>query len=143
MPANVLEFKEKIIIKGRPWLIQEYDNLSTPGIVYYSLAPTTVGKDTVAAAEKNEVYAEAVTDELALDTNTNDKELSSKGILHSNTEYSFATEEGYFTYNPDNIQIKKHTDNEVVIVVPFGAEEITISTKEKGNIISERFKVIL
>ena len=48
LPENVLEFRDKIVIKGRAWLIQEYDAISTPGLVYYSLKPTTVSKEVAA-----------------------------------------------------------------------------------------------
>ena len=52
--AKALAINDIVVIKGRPWLIQEMDNISTDGLVYYSLRPTTIDKDI--SAEENYIY---------------------------------------------------------------------------------------
>lgn len=124
-------------------MIQEKDDISKPGIVYFSLAPTTVGKDTVEEAGDASIYAEAVTDKVAIDSNNNDKELSSQKVLHADTEYGFDTTQGYLKYSPSSIEILSHTATEVVLKVPFGIDEIYIETAPHGVVLKERYKVIL
>jgi hypothetical protein len=41
-----LEYRDKFLIKERAWSVEEYDNISTEGITYYTLAQTTISKDT-------------------------------------------------------------------------------------------------
>lgn len=45
-----LNYKDKIVINNRPWLIQEYDDVTHPGVTYYSLKPTTISKVTTTDA---------------------------------------------------------------------------------------------
>ena len=47
-PACYL-INDKIMIKNRAWQIQEEDNLSTPGISYFSLIGTTMSKEIINA----------------------------------------------------------------------------------------------
>ena len=42
LPENTIHFGDKIVIKNRPFLVQEIDNISVPGISYCSLQPTTI-----------------------------------------------------------------------------------------------------
>ena len=60
LPENVLNFRDKIVIKGRAWLIQEYDGISTPGLVYYSLKPTTISKEVAAENTDKEISGEDI-----------------------------------------------------------------------------------
>jgi hypothetical protein len=43
---NGLEYRDKFIIKNRAWSVEEYDNITTDGITYYTLAQTTISKNT-------------------------------------------------------------------------------------------------
>ena len=45
LPGNEFSCGDKLVIGGRPWLIQESDFISSPGITYYSVMPTTISKD--------------------------------------------------------------------------------------------------
>ena len=54
----------------------------------------------------------------------------------------FDTEDGYFAANR-SIEIIDLQQTKVLIKIPFGIENITISTKQQGNIIKEEYKVVI
>lgn len=40
-----LAYRDKFVIKDRAWSVEEYDNITTEGITYYTLAQTTITKN--------------------------------------------------------------------------------------------------
>lgn len=129
LPENILDFGDKVVIKGRAWLIQEYDAISTPGLVYYSLKPTTVSKEVVEENENKEVYVEKDTTQTIAENAT-----------IPNTEITLSTEGGYFKSNNNNIKILKHTSKEVIFSIPFGVEEVVVEVKQKGGIVQKTYR---
>lgn len=130
--AAQLDFKDKIIIKNRAWLIQEYDNISTEGITYYSIIPSTVSSSTVENQEVIEKPAEVKI--------PSDDINAQENIVYfpNNKVISIATENGYFKANVD-IEIITHTAEKVEFKVPFGITKFTLEYQQEGKKIVKTF----
>lgn len=146
LPENVLNFRDKIVIKNKAWLIQEYDAISTPGLVYYSLKPTTIskevleeniGKDTY--IEKYEKPAVNIIEEPIISYIQKDNNILT---ISPNISITLKTENGYFESNNKNLQIQKRTVDTVVFLIPFGISEVIVKIKEKGDIVTKTYRVI-
>lgn len=140
---KLLDFRDKIVIKGRAWLVQEYDAISTPGLIYYSLKPTTVSKEAIEENINKDIFVEkfeepniVVVEEPIQQTRSNFIQIS------ANMDIKLSTENGYFNSNNDNLNILKHTAKEVVFSIPFGVDEVVVEIKEKGNIVSKTYRVV-
>lgn len=143
LPENVLNFRDKIVIRGRAWLVQEYDAISTPGLVYYSLKPTTISKEVVAENTNVEVYVEKYEEPTPTIIET-PIELRSNGAIKisANKQIIVNTQDGYFTSNHNNIKMHKRTDDYVIFSIPFGIESVSIKIKEKGNVVEKTYQVV-
>ena len=145
LPENVLNFRDKIVIKDRAWLIQEYDAISTPGLVYYSLKPTTISKEVAAENEGKSIYVEkyenrkpeiVVEPSQTYDLRNNYIKVAANMPITVNTQY------GYFQSNNSNIKIQKRTSDTVIFSIPFGVEEVSIEVKEKGDLVTKTYRVV-
>ena len=130
LPNKILNFGDKIMIENRAWGIQEFDSISTKGITYYSLFPTTMSKDNIKLNENNKnSYIEKAdnnslyVNEIPMELVDNIKQIS------SGVPITIKTINGYFKSNNRNINIQKHTNNEVTFTIPYGVSELTIQTK--------------
>lgn len=130
--AAQLNFKDKIIIKNRAWLIQEYDNISTEGITYYSIIPSTISSSTVENQEVIEKPADVdiPSDDLSLEENI-------VYFPYNKTIY-ITTENGYFKVDAD-VKIIKHTADQVGFQVPFGITKFNLEYQKEGEKISKVF----
>lgn len=144
LPENVLDFRDKIVIRGRAWLVQEFDAISTPGLVYYSLKPTTVSKEVVEENTNKEVYIEKYEKVEATVTETPIEEMLDDSVVKigANIPIEIATQDGYFKSNNKNIKIEKRNMNVVVFSIPFGVTEVVIEVKEKGDIVEKTYRVV-
>lgn len=144
LPANILEFEDTVVIHGRPWLVQEYDSISEPGLVYYSLAPTTAPSTMPnrrgVVSDSYIIKKQSQTTDLILEP-VDDPGTDNK-LIAFNQDITVETEQGYFKYSDKGIKIKKHTATEVVFCLPFGVKEVTVETKRKGEVVEERFVVV-
>lgn len=145
LPENVLDFRDKIVIKGRAWLIQEYDAISTPGLVYYSLKPTTISKEVVAENAGKPIYVEKyeeVKPEIVVEPiqSYNLKDSSIK--ISANTLITLSTEEGYFKSSNKNIKVQKRTEDAVIFSIPYGIKEVIVEVQEKGDIVERTYRVV-
>lgn len=145
LPENVLDFRDKIVIKGRAWLIQEYDAISTPGLVYYSLKPTTISKEVAAENAEKPIYVEkyenrkpeiVVESSQTYDLRNNHIKVAANMPITVNTQY------GYFQSSNSNIKIQKRTSDMVIFSIPFGMEEVSIEVKEKGDLVTKTYRVV-
>lgn len=125
LPSKTLKFGDKIVIKNRPWLVQEYDDISNPGITYYSLTPTTVSKTD--------------REETSYIDNEHQKFESTEGIGH-NINLTVPTENAYFKYNNPNIKVISRSANEIVFCLPFGVDEVTVDTKQEGKVVTTTYR---
>ena len=144
LPENVLNFRDKIVIKGRAWLIQEYDAISTPGLVYYSLKPTTISKEVAAENTGKDIYIEKHEEPIINVVENPISLLSEANVLHisPNVPITLSTEDGYFKTTNKNLKIQKRTASIVVFSIPFGISEIAVEVKEKGDIVTKTYRVV-
>ena len=144
LPENVLNFRDKIVIKGRAWLIQEYDAISTPGLVYYSLKPTTISKEVAAENTGKDIYVEKH-EEPIINVVENPISLLSEDSVFNispNVPITLSTEDGYFKTTNKNLKIQKRTASIVVFSIPFGISEVAVEVKEKGDIVTKTYRVV-
>ena len=144
LPENVLNFRDKIVIKGRAWLIQEYDAISTPGLVYYSLKPTTISKEVAAENTGKDTYIEKHEEPIINVVENPISLLSEANVLHisPNVPITLSTEDGYFKTTNKNLKIQKRTASMVVFSIPFGISEVAVEVKEKGDIVTKTYRVV-
>ena len=100
------------------------DNISTDGLIYYSLRPTTVDKDI--SAEENYIYRPEL---------EKPQFESSEGHDQLITE---ATEQGYFWRSTEAIEIIQLSRNSVTFKIPFGLKSATFKVKQNGQIITKQ-----
>lgn len=122
VPENVLTFKDKIVIKNRAWLVQEYDNLSTPGISYCSLRATTVSTETAQIAEEEGIAVETAQVKTTNINLTPDID----NIIGHNINITLPTSNGFFTSNKE-IKVVSRTKNQIIFYIPFGIDEVEVS----------------
>lgn len=127
LPSNSLEFGDKIIIKNRAWLVQEFDNITTEGITYYSLRPTTISKN----VEENSIEKNADKN-VVIDENIKEIGENIYSVL-PNTPITITTYKGYFEYDNHSIEVLEHKSNLVKFLIPIGINEVIINIKEGGN----------
>lgn len=144
LPEHVLGFEDKIVIKGRPWLVQEYDAISTPGLVYYSLTPTTVSKHVAEENKDKEVYIEHKNEDIKIEILEEPISTFRGNTISTaaNLDLTIATEGAYFKSSNNNITIKKRSMNEVIFSIPFGIKEVTITTKKRGDEVTTTYRVV-
>lgn len=118
-------------INDKGWRITYLDNTTNPGITYSGL----------------EEYIITDTEK----TSVNEVELLTPQLmsveeffpeLKSGLDYSFDTEEGYISFDK-KIKIISRTLNSIKINIPFGIDDVTISIKKNGEIVSTYYKVRL
>ena len=144
LPENVLNFRDKIVIKGRAWLIQEYDAISTPGLVYYSLKPTTISKEVAAENTGKDIYVEKHEEPIINVVENPILLLSEDSVFNisPNVPITLSTEDGYFKTTNKNLKIQKRTASMVVFSIPFGISEVAVEVKEKGDIVTKTYRVV-
>ena len=114
-------------------MVQEYDAISTPGLVYYSLRPTTMSKN---ANQIEKAVKENITvNEEVINTST-------YAYISANQDIELETEGGFFNTSNSNIKIKQRTSSKIIFSIPFGIEEVTIQTKKKGDIVEKTYRVV-
>ena len=144
LPENILNFRDKIVIKGRAWLIQEYDAISSPGLVYYSLKPTTISKEVAAENTGKDIYVEKHEEPTINVVENPISLLSEDSVFHisPNVSITLSTEDGYFKTTNKNLKIQKRTASMVVFSIPFGISEVAVEVKEKGDIVTKTYRVV-
>lgn len=122
LPANCgLTIGSRIYIKSRGWEIQEYDNYSTTGIIYFTLTASTVSKDALEKAQETgqDSFTEAKTSSattLSEKYNHNQK----FNIKLNNLAYDDLT----FKAKPAQI-VTERNGSTVTCLVPFGIDTVT------------------
>lgn len=123
--AKALAINDIIIIKDRPWLIQEKDDISTDGLVYYSLHPTTVDKDLL--GEGNCIYR------------PEPEKPQFETVKSADQLITETTEQGYFWRSTEAIEVIKLDRNSVTFKVPFGvSSDATIKVRQNGQIVIKK-----
>jgi len=132
LPTNALTIGDRFTIEGKPFKIQEFDSITNKGISYLYLERDFVTKDATAISE------------LQVETIYLNETNAGSTILRPMTEYTFTTEDAYFTSTP-RIEILSRTLTEVTFRVPFGISSVTIGTRSVtgGPEISVPYTVVL
>lgn len=126
MPEGSLQYGDKIMIKNRAWLVQESDEISSPGIGYYSLRSTTMSKDVIKNNEGKVIFVEKATEVIVPEK--------------ENRIFTVKTTNGYFKTNKE-VKIIKHIDNEVIFELPFGLNKVQVTTMLNNEKIEKEYEV--
>lgn len=133
-----LDFEDKIIIKGRAWIVSEYDDISSNDVIYYTLRPSTVSKNETKMRNSLSAVEKAVSPEIRVGTPEIDNGIVKIG---HNQQITLTTEDGYFSSSSNKIQILKRTSSTIIFTIPYGVkEEVIIYIKEKGDIVSKTYQ---
>lgn len=141
LPINILGFEDKIVINKRPWLVQEWDTISSPGIVYYSLRATTISKEVAEEHADELVYIERAQDRvtpIVIEPEENPEE-PNEFIIGNEIEVTLPTQQGYFGFDNKQIKIKQRSSTSVTFMLPFGVNEVTVETKEGGQVVTRHY----
>ena len=112
----------KVVISGKPYKIIDFDAITNSGIVYCSLDRDFVSKQ--------EDVIEETTD-------------SDTTFLIAGLESIVPTEFGYFKTD-SKVEIVEKTYTSVKFIVPYGLNELTVTTKDKlQNDITTIYKVVI
>ncbi len=120
-------------------MVQEFDSISTEGITYYSLTPTTISKDVAAAHGDDDCYIVKYTSNYVVEDTPAEKE----GYIEVQPEQNITltTEDGVFTYTNATLQVKARTATSVTFSLPFGCSEVTVNTREAGEQVSTTYRL--
>lgn len=140
LPANILGFEDKIVINKRPWLVQEWDTISSPGVVYYSLRATTISKEVADEHADELVYIERAQERITpVIIEPEQKEETDIYYIGNEIDITLSTEQGYFGFDNKQIKIKKRSATSVTFMLPFGVTDVNIETKEGGQVVTRRY----
>lgn len=141
LPINILGFEDKIVINKRPWLVQEWDTISSPGIVYYSLRATTISKEVAEEHADELVYIERAHDRVTpiIIEPEEDPDIPNEFVIGNEIDVTLSTEQGYFGFSNKQIKIKKRSATSVTFMLPFGVNEVTVETKEGGIVVARHY----
>lgn len=128
LPENAISFGDKIVIKNRSFLIQEIDNISTPGIAYCSLQPTTVSNS---EKQVDKEYYIIKKDTYKNNRTTDDVENDIK-YFYPNQVCEERLSNGYFWVDNTNIEVIERTNAKIKFSIPFGIEKVIIKTEIDG-----------
>lgn len=130
LPTGAVDYRDVVIIQGRPWMVQEYDSITDPGITYYSLVASTASKGATDSVIKH-------TDNYDLDKDSYE---SGVYVVSANTPITLSTEEGYFKYDKSALKVLARTATSIIFQLPFGLDTVTVQTKQDGQIVSSTYK---
>ena len=141
LPVDILGFEDKIVINKRPWMVQEWDTISSPGIIYYSLRATTISKEVAEEHADEWVYIERAKDNITPVIIEPEEVPEEPGefIIGSEVNITLPTEQGYFGFDNKQIKIKKRSATSVTFMLPFGVKEVTVETKEGGEVVTRHY----
>ena len=128
LPENAISFGDKIVIKNRSFLVQEIDNISTPGIAYCSLQPTTVSNS---EKQVDKEYYIIKKDSYKNNHKADDVENNIK-YFYPNQVCEERLSNGYFWIDNTNIEIVERTNAKIKFSIPFGIEKVIIKTEIDG-----------
>lgn len=123
-------------IEGKPWNVVEFDYITNKGISYYYLE-----RDFNRVLPEEETVVEPLSFANELNPLTQEGEEQDLA-LRSMVEYTFNTEEAFFSATP-KVEVVSRTKEKIVFKVPFGIFQVSISTKNNGAIIEEVYQVSL
>lgn len=147
LPTNEeIDIRTEFIIEGKPFKVVEYDHITNKGIIYYYLERgiirnegDTIEIETIDIVSEEEKHSQ---ESPVSEPGIGIMSVSNEIALRSMVEYIFTTEMGFFATTPAVIVINRKK-TEVTFKVPFGVEEVAITTKENGIEIEKLYKVVM
>lgn len=115
-------------------MVSEYDNISSDDVIYYTLVPTTMSKNTSNIEKAPEININITEDTNIFDNITE--------VAHAQ-QIELSTENGFFKTSNHKIKILKRTSSQVIFMIPFGIdEEVNIQVQEKGGIVTKTYRAV-
>ena len=116
--ADWIKIGAKVEVGGKPWKVIDYDSITNPGVTYMSLERDFFKKGS----------------DMVENTDIN--------ILHAGIENTITTQDGYFNSSSPLI-IKSRTASSVVFEIPYGIENVSITTMENDIEKTINYKVVV
>lgn len=138
-PSGRLNFNDKIIINNRAWKVIEWDDVSTAGITYYTLEPSTVAKKSL-----NEEKPVNIVKHNIEDTTISYMSTTQEGnVVHvkHNRDIEVITN-GVFKSSVENLKIKKRTKDSIIFSIPFGVDQVDITTLQGDVLVTTTYITI-
>lgn len=144
LPTNSeLEIKSQFVIEGKPFKVVEYDHITNRGITYYSLERGIIKNEATTGGGQSAALDPAQEKPLeANETIVQDDNLAAELVIRAMIEYTFSTEDAIFSATP-SVELISRRKSEIKFKVPFGIEEVAITTKENGIMSQKLYKVVL
>lgn len=120
---NTLSIGDKIVIKNRPWIVIEKDDITSSGVVYYSLEATRMASE----SGDNTLIPEEDTEEDYIK-------------VKNNEEISINTEDGFYSCEED-LDIVERTESQITFKIPYGKTTVNITVIQNGNKVLQKYKV--
>lgn len=133
-----LNFRDKFMAGGRAWIVDEYDNLASAGITYYTVSQTTMSKDAAEAGDG------AIVEKVNTPFERNPFEEPPVGptiYLEPGKATTLSTEDGYVKFSdPSAVKILRRGAAQVTFQLNYGIEgPVDVSTKAGGEIITSTY----
>lgn len=133
LPSDLikLEVTDKVVVKGRPYLVHEYDNLSNSALTYYSLTPTTVDQFIFKEHKTNTFIVKnkdaAIVIEQPKETITTTDEDSGDKIKVIFVDplqiITLSTTDGFIDISTGAVKVTSVSSNKVKFQIPFGLKD--------------------
>ena len=112
------------MINNRAWLIQEMDNISTEGVTYYSLRPSTFSKSV------SEYKAEDQTETADIINEPETYSTSEPNYVPANIVITLPTTNAAFKTSNNAVKVISLSATSVSFRIPFGVKTVDITTNE-------------
>lgn len=140
---NTLTINSEFVIEGKPFRVMEYDHITNKGITYYYLERGIIRTEpepqVARTTTRSKTQPTIVVQENKPVVQAQD---SPQLTLKAMVEYSFTTEDALFSSTPA-VEIIQRTRSQIKFKVPFGINEVAISTKVSGLVIQKIYKVVI
>ena len=136
-PSNRLAFNDKIIIHNRAWRIVEWDDISSFGVTYYTLEPSTAAKS---ASEERKTTSNIIKHNIEDTTISITPEKQEGNVVYTkpNKDIEIITN-GVFQSSVKNLKIKQRTKNSVIFSIPFGVDKVDITTLQGDVLVTTTY----
>lgn len=143
-----LEINSEFMIEGKPWRVIEYDKITNKGVGYFYLERGI--NYTTEEVPEVEMSLNILSEEESIDQEPEllmrsfaaPEEPINEDALHAMVDYTFSTENAYFVATP-KVEIISRKKDKVIFKIPFGIEQVSISTKTNEVIVEKFYKVVL
>lgn len=143
LPTGHITINDRIYISGRGFMVQEYDEISSPGIGYYSLVAATISKEELENNQGKNFFIVKEKQETITYPDEPARE-NEEGIIEILPYHPIAigTEEGFFESSLSMLEVLSIKEKEVEFIVPFGAPDFSITVQEDGQLVTINCKVV-